>query len=93
MLNMLHRFLPSKSAKTLTINNIAPGAIQTPINKALLSNPDLLKTLIADIPLGRLGTPGDVAGLAAFLASDDASYITASTFVVDGGILWNYQEQ
>ena len=93
-LKMLCRNLAIELAPLgITINNIAPGAIQTPINKALLSNPDLLKALIAKIPLGRLGTPGDVAGLAAFLASDEASYITASTFVVDGGILWNYQEQ
>ena len=77
----------------ITINNIAPGAIETPINKALLNNPELLKALISNIPLGRLGTPSDVAGLAAFLASDEAGYITASTFFVDGGLLWNYQEQ
>jgi glucose 1-dehydrogenase len=77
----------------ITINNVAPGAIETPINKALLSNPELLKTLLSKIPLGRMGNPNDVAGLVAFLASDDASYITGATFVVDGGLLWNYHEQ
>ena len=93
-LKMLCRNLAVELAPLgITINNIAPGAIETPINKALLNNPELLKALISNIPLGRLGTPSDVAGLAAFLASDEAGYITASTFFVDGGLLWNYQEQ
>jgi glucose 1-dehydrogenase len=77
----------------ITINNIAPGAIATPINTALLNNPQLLSLLESKIPLGRLGKPEDVSGLAAFLASDDASYITGATFVVDGGLLHNYHEQ
>ncbi|HEX4285749.1 MAG TPA: glucose 1-dehydrogenase [Terracidiphilus sp.] len=77
----------------ITVNNIAPGAIATPINKALLGNKAELDALLANIPLGRLGTPEDVAGLAAFLASDDAAYITGSTFVVDGGLMRNYREQ
>jgi len=49
--------------------------------------------LLGNIPLGRLGKPQDVAGLAGFLASDESDYITGSTFFVDGGLLWNYQEQ
>lgn len=77
----------------ITVNNIAPGAIQTPINKALLEDRAKLNALLANIPLGRLGTPEDVAGLAAFLASDDASYVTGATFVVDGGLMRNYREQ
>ena len=77
----------------ITINNIAPGAIQTPINQKLLSDPKLLNPLLANIPLGRLGQPSDVAAVTAFLASDDAAYITGATIVVDGGLLWNYSEQ
>jgi glucose 1-dehydrogenase len=77
----------------ITINNVAPGAIATPINKALLEDKPKLNALVANIPLGRLGTPEDVAGLVAFLVSDDASYITGSTFVVDGGLMRNYHEQ
>jgi glucose 1-dehydrogenase len=77
----------------ITINNIAPGAIETPINTKLLNSPDLLKALLGNIPLNRLGKPGDVAGLAAFLASSDADYMTGTTVVVDGGLLWNYSEQ
>ena len=77
----------------ITVNNVAPGAIATPINKALLEDKPKLDALLKNIPLGRLGTPEDVAGLVAFLASDDASYITGSTFVVDGGLMRNYREQ
>ena len=78
---------------SITVNNVAPGAIATPINKALLEDKPKLNALIANIPLGRMGTVDDVAGLVAFLASDDAAYITGSTFVVDGGLMRNYHEQ
>ncbi|ELS00059.1 SDR family NAD(P)-dependent oxidoreductase [Gloeocapsa sp. PCC 73106] len=77
----------------ITINNIAPGAIETPINTKLLNDPEKLNALIQNIPLGRLGKPEDIAGLVIFLASPDANYVTGSTFYVDGGLLWNYQEQ
>jgi glucose 1-dehydrogenase len=77
----------------ITINNVAPGAIETPINTKLLNDPDKLGALLKNIPLGRLGQPQDVAALVTFLASAEADYITGSTFVVDGGLLWNYQEQ
>lgn len=77
----------------ITINNVAPGAIETPINTKLLNNPEKLAALLNNIPLGRLGQPKDVAALVTFLASDDADYITGTTVFVDGGLLWNYQEQ
>jgi glucose 1-dehydrogenase len=77
----------------ITVNNIAPGAIETPINTALLNDPPKLKALLDNIPLGRLGQVNDVGGVAAFLASSDADYITGATIVVDGGLTWNYSEQ
>lgn len=77
----------------ITVNNIAPGAIATPINTALLENKPQLDALLANIPLSRLGTPEEVAGLAAFLASDEAAYITGSTYVIDGGLMVDYHEQ
>jgi glucose 1-dehydrogenase len=77
----------------ITINNVAPGAIETPINTKLLNNPEKLGALLQNIPLGRLGKPQDVSSMVAFLASNDADYVTGTTFFVDGGLLWNYQEQ
>jgi len=77
----------------ITVNSIAPGAIETPINSKLLHDPEKLKALLGNIPLGRLGKPQDVAGVAAFLASADADYITGTTVFADGGLLWNYSEQ
>ncbi|MHB1699451.1 MAG: SDR family NAD(P)-dependent oxidoreductase [Acidobacteriaceae bacterium] len=77
----------------ITVNNIAPGAINTPINTSLLADKPKLNALLANIPLGRLGEPTDIAALAAFLASDHGSYITGSTYVIDGGLMRNYHEQ
>ena len=77
----------------ITVNNIAPGAVETPINTSLLANKPKLDALLANIPLGRLAQPGEIAGLAAFLASDDAAYVTGSTYVIDGGLMRNYHEQ
>jgi glucose 1-dehydrogenase len=77
----------------ITVNNIAPGAINTPINKSLLADKPKLDALLANIPLGRLGEPGEVAGVAAFLASDDGAYVTGSTYFIDGGLIRNYHEQ
>lgn len=93
-LKMLCRDLAIELAPLgITINNIAPGAIETPINSKLLNSPDLMKALLGNIPLNRLGKGSDVGGVAAFLASSDSDYITGTTIVVDGGLLWNYSEQ
>ena len=77
----------------ITVNAIAPGAIRTPINRELLNDPEEMSALIGQIPLGRLGETQDVAGVAAFLASADADYVTGSTYFVDGGLTWHYEEQ
>jgi glucose 1-dehydrogenase len=65
---------------------IAPGAIATPINANVWQDPAGLKDLLTKIPLGRIGKPEDIAGMAVVLASDVAGYITATTVFVDGGM-------
>lgn len=70
----------------ITVNNICPGAIQTPINKETLASSGLIQQLLEEIPLNRLGTPEDVSEMAVFLASDAASYCTGASFFVDGGM-------
>jgi 3-oxoacyl-[acyl-carrier protein] reductase len=70
----------------ITVNGVEPGNILTEAIQ-LHRGPDYIASMEAAIPLGRLGTPRDVAGAFLYLASDDASYVTGTTIVVDGGQL------
>lgn len=65
---------------------VAPGAIRTPINQQVWDDPEGYRDLLTKIPLGRIGEPEDVARMAVVLASDVASYVTATTVFVDGGM-------
>jgi glucose 1-dehydrogenase len=69
----------------ITVNDIAPGMILTPMNHRAQNDPAYLAEAEAQIVLGRAGTPADIAAMAVFLASDFASYSTGSTHFVDGG--------
>ena len=71
----------------ITVNNIGPGAVYTPIDADIQANPEMERALMAEIPVGRWGKPVEIANLAVFLASDDAAYITGSTYYIDGGML------
>jgi glucose 1-dehydrogenase len=71
----------------ITIVNVGPGAVATPINDSTMNNPELLAKLNAAIPLGRMAQPVEISSVVAFLASDAASYITATTIFADGGIM------
>jgi glucose 1-dehydrogenase len=77
----------------ITINNVAPGAVKTPINTALMEDTEKMAALRKNIPLGYMGSVEDVAGLVAFLASDAASYVNGATFTIDGGLSRSYHEQ
>jgi glucose 1-dehydrogenase len=87
-LRMLMRTISVELAKDkITVNNIGPGAVYTPIDADIEAQPEVEKLLMAEIPLNRWGTPEEIAGLAVYLASDEAGYITGSTFFIDGGML------
>jgi 3-oxoacyl-[acyl-carrier protein] reductase len=73
------------ASRNVLANAVAPGFIETDMTAAMTS--DARSTLTAQIPLERLGTPADIAGVVAFLASDYAAYITGQVFVVDGGMV------
>src|SRR5574341_821775 len=70
----------------IRVNSIAPGAIQTPINRAAWETPDALQELLKLIPYGRIGLPEDIGKAAVWLASDDADYVHGQTLLVDGGM-------
>jgi glucose 1-dehydrogenase len=71
----------------INIVNVGPGAVATPINDSTMNDPELMAKLNAAIPLGRMARPEEIAKVVGFLASDAASYITATTIFADGGIM------
>ncbi|MFD0795396.1 SDR family NAD(P)-dependent oxidoreductase [Mucilaginibacter litoreus] len=73
----------------INVNSIGPGMILTPMNQKVMDDPKALKEAAKHIPLDRAGTPEEVAKLAAYLVSDDASYATGQTFFLDGGLKIN----
>jgi glucose 1-dehydrogenase len=73
----------------ITVNNIGPGAVDTPIDADVKADPQKMKALLDEIPLHRMGQPDEVGKLAVYLASDAASYVTGSTYIIDGGLSVN----
>ena len=69
----------------ITVNAILPGSIHTDFNDDVLSDKDFYEKCLAGIPIGRIGSPEDIAGAAVFLASDEASYVTGAALTIDGG--------
>lgn len=75
----------------ITCNSILPGTILTDINRTYYDVPGQRESDVSRIPLGRLGSPEDIAGVVAFLASDDAAYVNGADILVDGGLFVNLQ--
>lgn len=73
----------------ITVNNIAPGAVDTPIDADVKADPEKMKALLNEIPLRRMGQPDEIARLALYLASDASAYVTGSTYIIDGGLTLN----
>ena len=71
----------------ITVVGIGPGAVDTPINASTEADPEKLKTLNAAIPIGRMARPEEIGSVAAFVAGEGASYLTATTVFADGGIM------
>ncbi|MGN9813196.1 glucose 1-dehydrogenase [Micromonospora sp. BQ11] len=73
----------------MNVNNIGPGMVLTPFNQEAIDNPEYLEEQVQSIPWKRAAEPGEIAKLAVFLASDDADYVTGSTYFMDGGLMQN----
>ncbi len=74
--------------KGITVNSVAPGYIDTEMTRAIRS--DIRERIVADIPVGRMGRPDDVARAVAFLCAEDAGYITGALIPVNGGMFMSF---
>jgi glucose 1-dehydrogenase len=84
--NMTRTLALEYARRGIRVNGVGPGATITPINRAWIDDPVKTQVVASHIPLGRAGTADEMAGVCAFLASDDAAYITGQTLFVDGGL-------
>ena len=71
--------------RNVRVNAIAPGYVRTEFTRGLLDHPEFSARLLASTPAGRFAEPEEIAGAVAFLASDDASYVTGAVLTADGG--------
>jgi glucose 1-dehydrogenase len=84
--NMTRTLALEYARRGIRVNAVGPGATITPINRAWTDDPVKTAIVSSHIPMGRPGTADDMAGVCAFLASDDAAYITGQTIFIDGGL-------
>jgi glucose 1-dehydrogenase len=86
MQNLTRTLALEYAGRGIRVNGIGPGATVTPINRAWIDDPDKRRQVEEHIPMQRAGDADEMAGVTAFLASDDAAYITGQTIFVDGGL-------
>jgi glucose 1-dehydrogenase len=86
MMNLTRTLALEYAGRGIRVNGIGPGATITPINRAWVEDPVKAEMVTRHIPMLRAGTADEMAGVACFLASDDAAYITGQTIFVDGGL-------
>jgi glucose 1-dehydrogenase len=86
MQNLTRTLALEYGGRGIRVNAVGPGATITPINRAWVDDPAKAEMVVSHIPLGRAGTADEMAGVCAFLASDDSAYITGQTIFVDGGL-------
>lgn len=87
VINLTRHMAVAHAPENIRVNCVCPGVIETPLTENWLNNPEVRKSVTARHPIGRLGQPEEVAAAVAFLASDDASFITGAILAVDGGCL------
>lgn len=86
-MRMLTRTIAVELARYgITVNDVCPGAIDTPIDAPVKRDPEKMKALLAEIPMRRMGRPEEIAQLCVYLASEDAAYVTGASIVIDGGM-------
>lgn len=90
VLSMTRELAVEYPRQGIRANSICPGPIETPLLAELLADPERRQRRLVHIPMGRFGRPEEIAKAALFLASDDASFVTGSALVVDGGITAAY---
>jgi glucose 1-dehydrogenase len=86
MQNLTRTLALEYAGRGIRVNGIGPGATITPINRAWVDDPDKAADVLKHIPMARAGTAEEMAAVTAFLASEEASYITGQTLFVDGGL-------
>ncbi len=87
VIGMVESMALDLAKRDINVNAIAPGAIESDMTKGALENPETAKSFLSRVPKGRIGQPADIGAAAAFLASDEADYITGTVLYVDGGWL------
>ena len=88
-LNLTRALAMEWATSGIRVNAILPGAFATEMNTVLLNDPEKCKAFLSNVPMGRWGELYEIGGIALFLASDAASYVTGASFVIDGG--WTAQ--
>ena len=87
LISMTQAFAKELGGDNIRVNALLPGLTDTKFASAVTQNEELMKTVLPQIPLGRIAQPSEMSGMVLFLVSDAASYVTGSTFTVDGGLL------
>jgi NAD(P)-dependent dehydrogenase (short-subunit alcohol dehydrogenase family) len=87
VVNLTRHMAVAHATENIRVNCVCPGVIETPLTAGWLSNPVTRRNVTACHPIGRLGRPEEVAAAIAFLASDDASFVSGAMLVVDGGAI------